>query len=59
MYQSQDERITVPDNATKVQYDEDNRSKINRKMGYIGNVHDAKELLEKLYKLNKPKKPNS
>ena len=41
------------------QYDEDNRSKINRKMGYIGNVHDAKELLERLYKLNKPKKPNS
>ena len=41
------------------QYDEYNRSKINRKMGYIGNVHDAKELLEKLYKLNKPKKPNS
>ena len=41
------------------QYDEENRSKINRKMGYIGNVHDAKELLEKLYKLNKPKKPNS
>ena len=41
------------------QYDEDNRSKINRKMGYIGNVHDAKEVLEKLYKLNKPKKPNS
>ena len=41
------------------QDDEDNRSKINRKMGYIGNVHDAKELLERLYKLNKPKKPNS
>ena len=41
------------------QYEEDNRSKINRKMGYIGNVHDAKEILEKLYKLNKPKKPNS
>ena len=41
------------------QYDEDNRSKIDRKMGYIGNVHDAKELLEKIYKLNKPKKPNS
>ena len=41
------------------QEDEDNSSKINRKMGYIGNVHDAKELLEKLYKLNKPKKPNS
>ena len=41
------------------QYDEENRSKINRKMGYIGNVHDAKEVLERLYKLNKPKKPNS
>ena len=41
------------------QYDEDNRSKINRKMGYIGNVHDAKEVLERPYKLNKPKKPNS
>ena len=41
------------------QYDEENRSKINRKMGYIGNVHDAKEILEKLYKLNKPNKPKS
>ena len=41
------------------QYDEDNKSKIDRKMGYIGNVHDAKEVLEKLYKLNQPKKPNS
>ena len=40
-------------------YDEDNKSKIDRKMGYIGIVHDAKGLLEKLYKLNKPKKPNS
>ena len=39
--------------------DDNNRSKINRKMGYIGNVHDAKEVLERLYKLNKPKKPNS
>ena len=38
------------------QYDEDNRSKINRKMGYIGNVHDAKEVLEKLYKLDGNKK---
>ena len=34
-------------------------TKINRRMGYISNVNDAKELLEKLYKLNKPKKPNS
>ena len=38
------------------QYDEDNRSKINRKMGYIGNVHDAKEVLEKLYKKDSNKK---
>jgi hypothetical protein len=27
-----------------------NQSKINRRMGYISNVKDAKELLEKLYK---------
>ena len=38
------------------QEDEDSRSKINRKMGYIGNVHDAKEVLEKLYKLDSNKK---
>jgi hypothetical protein len=28
----------------------DNESKINRRMGYISNVNDAKEILEKLYK---------
>ena len=27
-----------------------NQSKINRRMGYISNVNDAKEILEKLYK---------
>jgi len=27
-----------------------NESKINRKMGYISNVNDAKDILEKLYK---------
>ena len=27
-----------------------NESKISRKMGYLANVNDAKELLEKLYK---------
>ena len=27
-----------------------NHSKINRRMGYIANVNDAKEFLEKLYK---------
>ena len=30
--------------------EEKNQSKINRKMGYIANVNDAKEILEKLYK---------
>ena len=27
----------------------DNNSKINRRMGYLGNVNDTKELLEKIY----------
>jgi len=30
--------------------DSKNQSKINRRMGYISNVNDAKEILEKLYK---------
>jgi len=29
-----------------------NQSKINRRMGYIANVNDAKEILEKIYKSN-------
>ena len=29
-----------------------NFSKLNRKMGYISTVHEAKEILEKLYKLD-------
>jgi len=32
-----------------------NSNKINRRMGYISNVNDAKEILEKIYK-NSPKK---
>jgi hypothetical protein len=28
----------------------ENNSKINRRMGYLGNVNDTKELLEKIYK---------
>ena len=28
----------------------DNQSKISRKMGYISNVNDAKEILEKIFK---------
>ena len=30
--------------------EKNNESKLNRRMGYIANVNDAKELLEKLYK---------
>lgn len=30
--------------------DKNNQPKLNRRMGYIANVNDAKELLEKLYK---------
>ena len=30
--------------------EKNNQSKINRRMGYIANVNDAKEILEKLYK---------
>ena len=28
----------------------DNNSKINRRMGYLGNVKDTKEILEKIFK---------
>ena len=28
----------------------DSKTKIDKKMGYIANVNDAKEILEKLYK---------
>jgi len=30
--------------------DKNNEPKLNRRMGYLANVNDAKELLEKLYK---------
>jgi len=30
--------------------EKNNESKLNRRMGYIANVNDAKEILEKLYK---------
>ena len=32
--------------------DEDNNKQINRRMGRIGNINDAKEVLEKLFKKN-------
>ena len=39
--------------------DRDNKNlpKISRKMGYISTVHDAKDILEKLYKSSPNKKP--
>ena len=37
--------------------DAKNHSKINRRMGYLGKVSDTKEILEKLYKLDKPHQP--
>jgi hypothetical protein len=30
--------------------EKDSQAKLNRRMGYISNVNDAKEILEKLYK---------
>ena len=35
--------------------DTNGSSKINRKMGYLGNVNDTKELLEKIYKSSNKK----
>ena len=35
--------------------DNRNQPKLSRKMGYISSVHDAKDILEKLYKLDKNK----
>ena len=41
--------------------DKDNRNepKLSRKMGYISTVHDAKDILEKLYKSSPNKKVDS
>ena len=33
--------------------------KLNRRMGYISNVHDAKENLEKIFKLDSPENTSS
>ena len=30
--------------------DNNNQAKMSRKMGYLGNIHDTKELLEKIFK---------
>ena len=33
--------------------DDTKEKKINRRMGYVANINDAKELLEKIYKSSK------
>ena len=44
------EMIMMYQNYIRQSTKEGNQSKINRKMGYLANVNDAKEILEKLYK---------
>jgi len=44
------EMIMMYQNYVRQSTKEGNHSKINRRMGYLANVNDAKELLEKLYK---------
>ena len=39
--------------------DKKGQPKLSRKMGYISNVHDAKDILEKLYKSSPNKKGSS
>ena len=44
------EMIMMYQNYVRQSTKEGNQSKINRRMGYLANVNDAKEILEKLYK---------
>jgi len=45
------EMITIYQNFVRQSSkDTNNQSKISRRMGYLANVNDAKEILEKLYK---------
>lgn len=44
------EMIMMYQNYVRQSSKSGNQSKINRKMGYLANVNDAKEILEKLYK---------
>jgi len=41
------------------QRDNQNQHKLNRRMGYISNVRDAKENLEKIFKLDSPENKSS
>ncbi len=44
------EMIMMYQNFVRQSKKEGNHSKINRRMGYIANVNDAKEILEKIFK---------
>jgi len=44
------EMIMMYQNYIRQSKKDGNQSKINRRMGYLANVNDAKEILEKLYK---------
>jgi hypothetical protein len=44
------EMIMMYQNYIRQSTTDGNQSKLSRKMGYLANVNDAKEILEKLYK---------
>jgi len=44
------EMIVMYQNYIRQSNKEGNQSKINRRMGYLANVNDAKEILEKIFK---------
>ena len=54
------EMIMLHQNFTRdSQRDYDNQSKLNRKMGYLSTVRDAKENLEKIFKNSPKEEPKS
>ena len=54
------EMIMLHQNFTRdSQRDYDNQSKLNRKMGYLSTVRDAKENLEKIFKKSSKEEPNN
>ena len=54
------EMIMLHQNFTRdSQRDMENQSKLNRKMGYLSTVRDAKENLEKIFKKSSKEEPNN
>ncbi len=47
------EMIMMYQNYVRQATKEGNYTKIDRKMGYLGNVNDTKEILEKIFKNSK------